>query len=99
MSFGFYPREKTKGKGSFVAKLFRQIGPVSFSCPALMPQVLRGGQEIPRLFGDMKAVLANPASYCVDRLRPSGDGPEQATKFTDEFATGIAVDQRPPSRA
>ena len=34
-----------------------------------MPQVLRGVQEIPRLFGDMKAVLANPASGRVDRLR------------------------------
>ncbi len=58
-----------------------------------MPQVLRGVQEIPRLFGDMKAVLANPASGRVDRLRTSSHVPEQATKSTDEFAPGVWVDR------
>ena len=47
---------------------------------------LHGRQEIPMLFGGVIAVLADPTSGCIDRLRPSGDVPEQATKSSDEFA-------------
>ncbi len=58
-----------------------------------MPQVLRGGQEIPRLFGDVITMLTDPASRCVDHLRASGDVPEQAAKTSHEFAPDIRVDR------
>ena len=53
---------------------------------------LPGRQEIPSLFGDVIAVLADPASGCINRLRPSSNVPEQATKSADEFAPDICVD-------
>ena len=59
----------------------------------MMPQVLRDGQEIPRLCGDVITVLADPASDRVDRLRASGDVPEQATKSSYDFAPDIRLDR------
>ena len=58
-----------------------------------MPLVLPSGQEIPRLFGDVITVLTDPAAGRVDRLRASGDVPEQATKSSHEVAPDIRVDR------
>ncbi len=55
----------------------------------------RGSWEIPSLFRNMKAVLADPASGRVDRLKPLGDVAEQATKSSHEFAPDVRVDRQP----
>ena len=57
-----------------------------------MHSLLRGWQKIPRLFGDVIAVLTDPAAGCDNRLRPSGDVPEQATKSSLEFTPDVRVD-------
>ena len=50
-------------------------------------------EEIPSLFGDVIAVLTDPASGRVDRLRASGHVPEQATKPADELTPDVWVDR------
>ena len=50
-------------------------------------------QEIPCLFRDVIAVLTDPASSRVDRLRTSGDVPEQAAKSADELTPDVWVDR------
>ena len=54
---------------------------------------LPGRQEIPSLFGDVIAVLTDPASGCIDRLRACGNVPEQATKSPHEFAPDVRIDR------
>ena len=59
----------------------------------MMPKILLGGREIPRLFGDVIAVVTDPASRCVNRLRASGDVLEQATKSSYDFAPDNRLDR------
>ena len=52
-------------------------------------------QEIPGLFGDVIAVLTDPAAACIDGLRSTGDVPEHPTKPAHQFAPDIGVKRQP----